>query len=78
MKLLTLFGIALIVLGGLTLAYQGITYVSHETVVEVGPLKVNADRERTIPLPPILGGVALAAGVALMIVGLRQSRPNSV
>lgn len=78
MKLLTLIGIALIVLGGLALAYQGITYVSRETVIDAGPIKVQADRERTIPLPPILGGVALAAGAALMIIGLRQNRTNTV
>jgi hypothetical protein len=65
-------GVILIVLGGLALAYGGFTYVSRETVVEVGSVKVQADRERTVPLPPILGGIALAAGVALMFVGMRQ------
>jgi predicted lysophospholipase L1 biosynthesis ABC-type transport system permease subunit len=78
MKLLTLLGILLIVLGGLALAYQGFTYVSRDTIAEVGPIKVQANRERTVPLPPILGGVALAVGVGLMIVGLRQNRPSSV
>ena len=72
MKLITILGIVLIVFGGLALAYGGFTYVTRETVVEVGPVKVQADRERTVPFPPILGGVALAVGVALTVVGVRQ------
>jgi hypothetical protein len=68
MKLpLIIIGVVLIAVGLVSLAYQGITYTSRETVVEVGPLKATADKQRTIPLPPILGGIALAGGVALLI-----------
>ena len=68
MKLpLIIIGIVLIAVGLVFLAYQGITYTSRETVVEVGPLKATADKQRTIPLPPILGGIVLAGGVALLI-----------
>ena len=68
MKLpLIIIGIVLIAVGLVSLAYQGITYTSRETVVEVGPLKATAEKQRTIPLPPILGGIALAGGVALLI-----------
>ena len=45
-------------LGLIALAYQGITYTSRETIVDLGPIKANADRQRTIPLPPILGTLA--------------------
>ena len=72
MKPVTIVGIVLIVLGVITLAYQGITYTTQEKVVDIGPLKVEAKREKTIPLPPVLGGVAVAAGVVLMIVGARR------
>ena len=72
MKLTTLIGMALIVLGVLALAYQGITYTTHEKVVEVGPLKATVEKEKKIPLPPIVGVLALAAGVALVIVGARK------
>ncbi len=72
-KATTLIGIALIVLGVLALAYQGITYTTHEKVVEVGPLKATVEKEKKIPLPPIVGVLALAAGVALVIVGARKS-----
>ncbi len=72
MKTLTLLGIVLIVLGVAALAYQGFTYTTRETVIDIGPIKATADREKTIPLPPILGIVAVAGGVALMIAGSRK------
>ena len=72
MKTLTLLGIVLIVLGLAALAYQGFTYTTRETVIDIGPIKATADREKTIPLPPILGIVAVVGGVALMIAGSRK------
>ena len=65
-------GVVLIVLGVIALAYQGITYTTHEKVLEVGPLKATAEKQHTIPLPPVLGGLALAAGVVLVIAGSRR------
>ena len=73
MKPVTLVGVVLIVLGVLALAYQGITYTTREKVVDLGPLKITADKEKSIPLPPILGALALAGGVVLIIVGVRKS-----
>lgn len=64
-------GIVLIVLGLAALAYQGFTYTSRETVVDIGPLHATADREKTVPLPPIVGGVAVATGVVLLVLGVR-------
>jgi len=69
-----LIGIALIVLGVIALAYQGITYTTREKVVDLGPLKITAQKEKTIPLPPILGGLALAGGIVLVVVASRKSR----
>jgi hypothetical protein len=71
-KATTIVGIVLIALGVIALAYQGITYTRTEKVIDLGPLKVEAQREKTIPLPPVLGGVAVAAGVVLLIVGSRR------
>jgi uncharacterized membrane protein len=65
--LLIIIGIVLIAVGLVSLAYQGITYTSRETVVDLGPIKATADKQKTIPLPPILGGIALAGGVALLL-----------
>ncbi|MGH7277475.1 MAG: DUF3185 domain-containing protein [Candidatus Rokuibacteriota bacterium] len=74
MKPIVVVGIVLIVLGALALAYQGITYTSQEKVVDLGPLKVEAEREKTIPLPPLLGGLAMAGGIVLVVVGSRRRR----
>ena len=64
--------IILIAIGVVSLAYQGITYTTREQVLEVGPIKATAEKEKTIPLPPILGGLALAGGVVLLVVGARR------
>jgi hypothetical protein len=72
MKPVTIVGVILIVLGVVALAYQGITYTTSEKVVDLGPLKVEAKREKTIPLPPVLGGLALVGGIVLVIVGARR------
>jgi len=68
-----LLGIALIVLGALALAYQGITYTTREKVVDLGPIQASVEKQKTIPLSPILGAAALAAGVILVVVGNRRS-----
>lgn len=67
-----LIGVVLIVLGVIALAYQGITYTTHEKVLEVGPLKATTEKKHTVPLSPVLGGLALAAGVVLVIAGSRK------
>jgi len=71
-KSTTLIGIVLALLGGLALAYQGISYTHNKNVVDLGPLQVTAETRERIPLPPILAGLALAGGVALLIVGARE------
>jgi hypothetical protein len=73
MKALALVGVVLIVLGIVALAYQGITYTTREKVIDLGPLKASVEKEKTIPLPPVLGGLAVAAGVFLVWVGARKS-----
>jgi uncharacterized membrane protein len=73
MKNLSIVGILLIVLGIAAFAYQGITYTTQEKIVDLGPLQMTAEKTRTIPLPPIMGGIALAGGIALLIVGKRSS-----
>jgi hypothetical protein len=73
MKLLAIVGILLIVLGVVALAYEGITYTRTERVIDLGPLKLDAKREKTIPLPPLLGALSLVGGVALLIASRRRS-----
>jgi uncharacterized membrane protein HdeD (DUF308 family) len=72
MKPLTIVGVILIVIGIVALAYQGITYTTSEKVVDLGPVKVEAKREKTIPLPPVAGAAALVVGIILVVVGNRR------
>ena len=72
MKPATVVGIILIILGVAALAYQGINYTTKDKVVDLGPLKVEAKREKTIPLPPIVGVAALVGGVVLIAVSARK------
>ena len=72
MKSATMAGIVLIVLGAVALAYQGITYTTHKKVLDIGPLQATTTEHKTIPMPPILGGIAVVAGLALLISGGRH------
>ena len=63
-----LAGIIFIVLGALALAYQGIRYTTQEKLIDIGSVKVTATERKNIPLPPIVGGVAIAAGIALILM----------
>ncbi len=65
-------GILLIVLGVIALCYQGFTYTKREKVIDAGPIQISADKEKTVPLPPIVGGLCLAAGVVLLITSKRD------
>ena len=68
-----LLGIALIVLGIVAFAYQGITYTSREKIIDIGPIQATADTQKTIPLSPVLGGLALVGGIVLVVVGTKKS-----
>jgi hypothetical protein len=68
-----IFGIILILLGIFALAYQGINYTKREKVLDIGPIHAEKDTTKTIPLPPILGGLSLVCGVALVAFGSKKN-----
>ena len=72
MKPITWAGIALVVLGALALAYQGINYTRKKDVIDLGSIHVTTETQERIPLPPVLGGVALAGGIVLLAIGARK------
>ena len=72
MKPVGIVGVLLIVVGLTALVYQGITYTTRETVIDIGPVHATADRQKTLPLPPVLGIAAVAGGVVLLIAGVRK------
>jgi hypothetical protein len=72
MKTFTLIGIILIVIGIFAFAYQGFTFTTREEVVDLGPIHLTAEKTRTIPLPPIVGGIALVGGTVLLVAGKKK------
>ncbi|MGB9435937.1 MAG: hypothetical protein WBQ89_27055 [Candidatus Acidiferrum sp.] len=68
----TLFGIFLVVLGILALAYQGFSYTLPKKEVDVGPLHVTKEERHTVPLPPLLGGLALIGGIVVLVMDRRD------
>jgi hypothetical protein len=73
MKNQMIIGIILIVLGLAGLVVQGVTYTSHRDVVDVAGVRVTAEQKRTVPVPMIAGGAALAAGVVLVVLAARKT-----
>lgn len=67
-----IIAIILIALGIVAFAYQGITYTTREKVVDLGPIQVTAEKNKTLPLPPIVGAIALVGGIVLLVLGSRK------
>jgi hypothetical protein len=65
----TILGIVLIVIGVISLAYQGITYTTHKKILDIGPIQATTEEHHSIPLPPVIGIVALIGGVAVLALG---------
>jgi uncharacterized membrane protein HdeD (DUF308 family) len=62
----TILGIALIIIGIVALAYQGVTYTTQKKVIDIGPIQATKEEHHTIPLPPILGALALVGGIIVI------------
>lgn len=73
MKPISLIGILLVVLGGLALAYQGFTYTHQEKVLDLGPIHATREDHERVSIPPMVGGLVLVGGIALLVVGARKS-----
>ena len=72
MKPATIVGILLVILGVIGLASGGISYTKKKTVVDIGPIKATADTRERIPIPPVLGGIALVGGIVLIALGSKK------
>jgi len=73
MKITTIIGVILIALGIISLVLQGITYTTHEKVINLGPIHATAEEKKTIPLHPIFGAILLVSGVVLLVTGRRNA-----
>ena len=64
-----MLGLIIVILGALALGYGGFTFVTREKIVDAGPVQITKDKENPVWIPPVVGGVAVAAGLILMVVG---------
>lgn len=67
-----LLGVVLIVLGVLGLAYGGFSYTKEKKVVDIGPIQATTRTRETVPVPPLLGGALVVAGIAVLVVSGRK------
>jgi hypothetical protein len=67
-----LTGIILVAIGIVALTYQGITYTTKEKVVDLGPVRMTAEKTKTLPLPPIVGAIAVVGGIVLLVIGIKK------
>lgn len=72
MKPATILGIILIVIGVAGFALGGLSFTRKEKVLDVGPIEATADDKKTVPIPPLLAGIAVVGGVILVAVGSRK------
>jgi UDP-N-acetylmuramyl pentapeptide phosphotransferase/UDP-N-acetylglucosamine-1-phosphate transferase len=68
-----LAGIILIVIGILALVYQGFSYTQTKQDAKIGPVEINHQETHSVPVPPIVGGVCIVAGVVALAVGARSN-----
>jgi drug/metabolite transporter (DMT)-like permease len=73
MKPATIIGILLIVVGVVGFALGGFSFTQKEKVLDVGPIEATTEDKEHVPIPPILAGLALVAGVVLVAASSRRS-----
>jgi hypothetical protein len=66
-------GIILVIIGVLSLVYQGFTYTTHKKVLDVGPIQATKEQHHSVPIPPILGTLALIGGVVVLVSDRRNA-----
>jgi uncharacterized membrane protein YidH (DUF202 family) len=73
MRVGTLVGVVLIILGILGLVAGGFSFTRKEKVLDVGPIQATADKKESVPISPVLGGLALVAGLVLVVATSRRT-----
>ncbi len=74
MNIVRIVAIVLIVLGVIALVYQGITYTTREKVLKIGPIEATAEKKKTVPLPPVIGGAMVVGGIIILLTAGRGRR----
>jgi drug/metabolite transporter (DMT)-like permease len=73
MKAATIVGILLIIVGIAGLAFGGFSFTHREKVLDVGPIEAHADKKESLPVPPLLGALAIVGGIVLLASGARRA-----
>ena len=68
----SMIGVILIVVGLIGLIWGGVSYTRREKVIDLGPLQATAERRETIPVGPVVGGIALVGGIVLLVAGRKR------
>jgi len=68
-----MFGIILVIAGILAIVYGGFQYTKQRTVLDVGPIEAKVDERKTVPIPPLVGGAVLIAGIAMVLSSRRTA-----
>lgn len=68
-----ILGIVLIVLGIISFAYQGISFTKKEKIIDIGPIEATKETKKTLPLPPLLGGLLVVGGIVVLVTGSRKT-----
>ena len=71
MKAATVIGIVLILVGIVGFAMGGFSFHHEKKDVDLGPLQVSHEKKETVPIPPILSGIALVGGIVLVVAGAK-------
>ena len=64
--------IVLILIGVLAMGYQGFSYITRDKVIDLGPVEVTKEHKKTVFLPPVVGGLILIGGIALLVLNSRK------
>lgn len=72
MKPIAILGVVLVILGVAGLIYEGVSYTSRETVLDIGPLQATAEETKTLPISPLASGAAIVIGLGLLVAGQRK------
>ena len=69
----TVIALILVIIGILAMVYQGFTYTTQKKVLDVGPIQATKEQHHTVPLPPVLGAIALVGGILILVAGRRNA-----
>ncbi len=64
-----IIGIILIIIGAVVV-FRGLSYKSRDEVLRVGDMKATVEEKRAVPT--WAGGVAIAAGIVLLVGGMKR------